>query len=236
MKRVLVVAGSMLVFACWCTEASTATKRYPYQRCFELASRTYDVPVELLLAVAATESNWNPDARSHANAHGIMQIQWPGTAKHLGFERVAELYNPCLNIDAGARYLRELLNSHDGSVERALAAYNYGPARIAKSKVVPAGAKQYANTVTTHRERITTALTKGIKKPVSGSAKVLVSFGSQSRAIAYAKALTAQVKSATFHPNRQQDGTFGVEMRVATAGLSTSDATLLATLGALGGS
>jgi hypothetical protein len=235
MRRIAVFVCALLIVACWCHEASAATKRYPYQRCFELASRAYDVPVELLLAVAATESNWNPDARSHANAHGIMQIQWPGTAKHLGFERVAELYNPCLNIDAGARYLRELLDAHKGNIDRALAAYNYGPSRIAKSSAVPAGAKRYANTVTTHRERITTALTKGIEKPVSGSAKVLVSFGSESRANAYAKALAAQVKSATFHPNRLEDGTFGVEMRVAAAGLSTSDASLLATLGALGG-
>src|SRR4030095_16882837 len=130
------------------------------QRCFDIAARLHDVPVELLLAVAATESNWDPDARSNANAHGIMQIQWPGTARHLGFERVAELYNPCANIDAGARYLRELLDSHNGSVDRALAAYNYGPARIAKSASVPAGAQRYAKTVANHRERITTAMTK----------------------------------------------------------------------------
>jgi len=130
MKRIVTLVITLLAVACWSHDASAATKRYPYQGCFELAARAYDVPVELLLAVAATESNWNPDARSHANAHGIMQIQWPGTARRLGFERVAELYNPCLNIDAGARYLRELLDSHNGSVGRALAAYNYGPARI----------------------------------------------------------------------------------------------------------
>ena len=230
------LASALLLLACGCTDATAATKRYPYQRCFDIASRLHDVSVELLLAVAATESNWDPDARSHANAHGIMQIQWPGTARHLGFERVAELYNPCLNIDAGARYLRELLDSHHGSVDRALAAYNYGPARIAKSAAIPAGAQRYARTVAAHRTRISTAMTKGIHKPTPGKARLLVSFGSQSRASAYAKALTAQVKSATFRSNRLADGTFSVEMRVASAGLSPTDAARLAILGVLEGS
>ena len=79
------------------------SKRYPYQGCFEVAAQMHAVPLELLLAVAATESNWQADARSDANAHGIMQIQWPGTARHLGVKRVAELYNPCLNISLGAQ-------------------------------------------------------------------------------------------------------------------------------------
>ena len=236
MKHIRPFAATLLVVACWCNDAFGAAKRYPYQRCFDIASRLHDVPVELLLAVAATESNWNPDARSHANAHGIMQIQWPGTARHLGFERVAELYNPCLNIDAGARYLRELLDSHNGNVERALAAYNYGPTRIAKSASVPAGAQRYARTVAHHRERISTAMTKGIHKPTPGTARLLLSFSSQSRASAYARALAAQVKSATFRSNRLADGTFAVEMQVAAAGLTTSDAAHLASLGALEGS
>ena len=79
---------------CLGTSVSVQANSYPYQRCFEAAASLHQVPVDLLLAVAATESNWQPDARSHANAHGIMQIQWPGTARHLGVKRVAELYNP----------------------------------------------------------------------------------------------------------------------------------------------
>ena len=111
----------------------------------------HHVPLDLLLAVAATESNWDPTARSHANAHGVMQIQWPGTARHLGVRRVSELYNPCLNIELGARYLRELLDSNDGDVARALASYNYGPTRINQSPTIPAGARKYVETVARHR-------------------------------------------------------------------------------------
>ena len=56
------------------TLVEASVKRYPYQSCFEVASRMHKVPLDLLLAVAATESDWDADARSHANAHGIMQI------------------------------------------------------------------------------------------------------------------------------------------------------------------
>src|SRR4029453_15016772 len=77
---------------------------------------------------------------------------------------------------------------------------------------------------------------KDPQKPTPGSARVLVSFDSQSRASAYARALAAQVKSATFRSNRLADGKFGGEMLIAGAGLTTSDATLLTTLGARGGS
>jgi hypothetical protein len=224
------IVASLIVVAGWCVDAGAAEKRYPYQSCFDIAARLSDVPVELLLAVARTESNWDPTARSHANAHGIMQIQWPGTARHLGFDRVAELYNPCANIEAGARYLRELLDSNGGNVDRALAAYNYGPARIAKSPSVPAGAKRYAQTVANHRAVIGSAMTKGVNKPASGASQLLASFGSPSRANAFAGALSKQVKSATFHSNRQDDGTYGVEMRVAATGLTTGDTARLASL------
>ena len=104
---------------------------FPFQPCFEVAAKLHQVPLDLLLAVAATESAWNPDARTNADAHGIMQIQWPGTARHLGVKRVSELYNPCLNIELGARYLRQLMDDNGGDLERSLAAYNYGPSRIA---------------------------------------------------------------------------------------------------------
>ena len=138
---ILVVLASLLVWG----RAEAA--KYPYQSCFEVASTLHEVPLDVLLAVAATESAWNPDARSAANAHGIMQIQWPGTARHLGVTRLSELYNPCLNIELGARYLRELLDANGGDLERALAAYNYGPTRIAAAEELPSGARRYVSAV-----------------------------------------------------------------------------------------
>ena len=83
--------------------------RFPFSSCFSTAALQYNLPETLLLAVARGESDFEATARSRANAHGVMQILWPDTAKHLGIHRLSELYDPCTNIDAGARYLRELL-------------------------------------------------------------------------------------------------------------------------------
>lgn len=124
---------------------------FPHATCFRIAALEYDLPESLLLAVARGESDFKASARSHANAHGVMQILWPGTAKHLGINRLSELYEPCTNIDAGARYLKELLGRYDGNVHLALAAYNYGPGRIAKDGFgIPAGAAWYSGYIYRH--------------------------------------------------------------------------------------
>jgi hypothetical protein len=122
----------------------------PFDRCFRASGALHGVDPALLVAVARTESALDPDARSVANAHGLMQIRWPTTARHLGVRRVAELYDPCGNIELGARYLAELLERFDGDRERALAAYNYGPTRIAAAAELPTGARAYAARVLAH--------------------------------------------------------------------------------------
>ena len=123
-----------------------ATSNPPFLRCFEIASKQHDVPLPVLLGVAKVESSFNPDARSNANAHGIMQVQWPGTARHLGIRRVADLYNPCVNIDAGASYLAELIKRFS-DLELALAAYNYGPSRLRSKTDVPISVRRYVKRV-----------------------------------------------------------------------------------------
>lgn len=129
-------------------------KEIPYRGCFDVASRESRIDLDLLLAIASVESDWNPDARSHANAHGIMQIRWPITARHLGVVRVAELYNPCLNIALGARYLRELLDQYHQDLNLALAAYNYGPSRIRERSDIPPLVMKYVQRVSAHRQQI----------------------------------------------------------------------------------
>ena len=220
---------------------------YPYQSCFEIAASLHAVPLDVLLAVAATESNWNPDARSHANAHGIMQIQWPGTARHLGVDRVSELYNPCLNIELGARYLRELIDRNDGDLDRALAAYNYGPSRIEGLADLPAGAIRYVATVSGHRERIrrkagaapaagsTAAADAGQRVAARGrpgeiAAGAAMRFDHSARARRFAGALNAQIRSAKFRWS-EADGGYAVTMHVAPGGLSFADLTRLRDLG-----
>ncbi len=129
--------------------------RFPHGHCFRSASAAHKLPETLLLAVARGESDFNATARSKANAHGVMQIQWPGTAQHLGVFRLTELYDPCTNIEAGARYLNELLQSYDGNLHLALAAYNYGPSRIAKDgSNIPPGAEWYSGYIFQHLDYV----------------------------------------------------------------------------------
>jgi len=131
--------------------------QFPYKHCFKSAAQKHDIPLSLLLAVARGESNFNSNAKSDRNCHGLMQIQWPETAKHLGIYRLSALYNPCTNVNAGAKYLKELLDRYDNNLHLALAAYNYGPNRIDKTPVsgqIPEGAKWYSGYIFHHLEHI----------------------------------------------------------------------------------
>lgn len=219
----------VLLLGLMLSHRAEATRAYPYQSCFEIASRLHDVPLDVLLAVAATESAWDPDARSHADAHGIMQIQWPGTAQHLGVTRLSELYNPCLNIELGARYLRELLDRSDGDLTRALAAYNYGPGRIAGQETLPAGASRYVERVNGQRDRIRQD-TRAVSERVAQAAGAMMRFDHAARARRFAETLNARVTSARFGLT-ELDGAWGVTMQVEPSGLSLEDVTLLDSLG-----
>jgi hypothetical protein len=101
-------------------------------RVAELAAK-YDISPSLLEAVVWQESRWNTGALSSVGARGLAQLM-PGTARQMGVNAL----DPMANLEGGARYLRLQLDAFDGDVERALAAYNAGPARVAKAGGVPA--------------------------------------------------------------------------------------------------
>jgi hypothetical protein len=106
------------------------TRGFPFEGCFAEAAERHDLPLHLLLGLAWGESAFDATARSSKNAIGVMQIRWPGTARDLGFDSPRSLEDPCRNIDAGARYLRWLLDRVDGDPVLALASYNHGPGAI----------------------------------------------------------------------------------------------------------
>lgn len=190
---------------------------FPHARCFRAASLAYDIPESLLLAIARGESDFDASARSHANAHGVMQILWPDTARHLGIHRLSDLYEPCTNIDAGTRYLQELLTRYDGNVHLALAAYNYGPGRIAKDGFgIPSGAVWYSGYIYRHLNYV---LGNGTaKKPVpdtlysSIGQSTLLTFGEPYRAEAFIEQLEGQSPGLSLDWFRRGTGEFEVVM------------------------
>lgn len=134
-------------------EKSAVNGGYPYMRCFEKASRKYNIPLALLLAVARGESNFDPVARSNKGCLGIMQIQWPDTANELGITRKSDLLDPCINIDVGAKYLSRLLERFKNDTYLAVAGYNYGPNAVSPGKV-PDGARWYAAYIHRHLQSV----------------------------------------------------------------------------------
>ncbi len=93
----------------------------------------YGVRADLVRAVIQAESAFNPRARSHKGAMGLMQLM-PATAAELG---VTDPYDPDQNIRGGVTYLRTLLVKYSQNEELALAAYNAGPGAVQKYGAVP---------------------------------------------------------------------------------------------------
>lgn len=111
----------------------------PFGEFVAAAAARYGVDAELITSVIAVESNFDPKAISRKNARGLMQLL-PETAARLG---VKNIFDPQENIDAGTRYLRELLQRYKNDLPLALAAYNAGPERVEQYGRVP----PYAETV-----------------------------------------------------------------------------------------
>ncbi len=100
-----------------------------------VAAQRSELPAELILAVIRVESSGDPYAMSHVGAMGLMQMM-PATAESIARDTgirwtgAQSLFEPAVNVKLGAHYLRTLVDRY-GSVPTALAAYNWGPTRIA---------------------------------------------------------------------------------------------------------
>lgn len=210
---------------------------FPYADCFRQAAAAHGLPETLLLAVARGESDFQPAARSHANAYGLMQILWPGTARHLGLEHLSELLDPCTNVDAGARYLRELLEKYDGNLHRALAAYNYGPARIpATGPDLPDGAIWYSGYILRHLDYVLHGSGRKrpgtLRRPYVGEDRLfIIHFSRPYRAAAFVETLQPRFGELRLDWFRRPQGGFDVVMLYADAAEKGRGERLLSAMG-----
>ncbi len=193
---------------------------FPHSSCFGAAAAEHKLPLTLLLAVARGESDFEATARSRANAHGVMQILWPVTAKHLGIHRLSQLYDPCTNIDAGARYLRELVDRYEGNLHLALAAYNYGPNRIpVNAEEIPEGATWYSGYIYRHLNYVLgdasrpRSLASSLYSELGQS--TLLTFGEPYRAAAFIERLERAAPELNLDWFRRGTGKFEVVMSYA---------------------
>ena len=130
------------------------------------SAKRYGIDPRILSSVCFTESRYRLDAISPKGARGLMQFM-PDTARRYGLQ---DPHDPRAAIDAGARYLRDLLVRFNGRLDLALAAYNAGegtvesfltgrPLRLTSGKIInPRGlvtggvppyaeTKQYVNSI-----------------------------------------------------------------------------------------
>jgi soluble lytic murein transglycosylase-like protein len=107
----------------------------PYGGSIYAAARRHGLNPMLLAAVAEVESRFDARAVSHRGARGLLQLM-PATGRRLGVQP-SELFEPEKNLDAGARYLRQLADRFEGDLALVLAAYNAGEGAVAKFGGVP---------------------------------------------------------------------------------------------------
>jgi len=102
--------------------ASPGSAGSKYASMIASAAASHGLDPKLVEAVIQTESGFNADAVSPVGAQGLMQLM-PGTAAELG---VSDAFDPEQNIQAGSKYLKQLMDRYDGDTGLALAAYNWG--------------------------------------------------------------------------------------------------------------
>jgi soluble lytic murein transglycosylase-like protein len=99
----------------------------------EAAAKEHQVEPKLLRGVIEQESSAKPCAISPKGARGLMQLM-PATMEQF---QVSDAFDPQQNIDAGATFIKQLLDKYKGDIKLALAAYNAGPTTVDQSGGIP---------------------------------------------------------------------------------------------------
>jgi lysozyme len=104
-------------------------EKVPFGRAINAISRDYELDPHLVAAVILAESRFDPSAVSRKGAVGLMQVMpltpedWP------------RLFDPVSNLRTGIAHLHYLLETFDGDLAMALAAYNAGVGRVKRTGI-----------------------------------------------------------------------------------------------------
>lgn len=135
------IAIVLVLIACFAIASFVATSesvdQYPiyYNEWIVQYAKENDLDPFLVAAIIRVESNYDPEVSSHANAHGLMQLlpetgEWIATRRGETFD-ADKIKDPEMNIRYGTYYVRYLLDEFQ-DIDLMLAAYNGGPANVAK--------------------------------------------------------------------------------------------------------
>jgi len=105
----------------------------PYHPIILKAANRYEVDPSLIKAIIMAESGYDPQAVSSQGATGLMQLM-PKTAEALGVE---DAFDPEHNVNAGVKYLKQLLDEFNDDIKLALAAYNAGSSAVRRHQGIP---------------------------------------------------------------------------------------------------
>ena len=129
--------SSIHKFKIYLKEKPKVIQRYSssekYDALISDASERYGVSFPLLKAIIKAESDFDPQAVSKKGATGLMQIM-PENFKPLG---IRDPFDPWQNINAGARYFKQMYDRFKGKLTLSLAAYNAGPTAVDYYKTIP---------------------------------------------------------------------------------------------------
>ena len=125
-------------------------RRERYKELIEIEARRFNIPTEIALAIAETESAFNPKAKSHVPAYGLMQLV-PKTGARDAYQWIYKkdkfisgryLYKPRNNVELGCAYLSMIRHHYFSAIRDdelayicAIQAYNTGVGNVSKALI-----------------------------------------------------------------------------------------------------
>ena len=125
-------------------------RRERYKELIEIEARRFNIPTEIALAIAETESAFNPKAKSHVPAYGLMQLV-PNTGARDAYQWIYKkdkfisgryLYKPRNNVELGCAYLSMIRHHYFSAIRDdelayicAIPAYNTGVGNVSKALI-----------------------------------------------------------------------------------------------------